>query len=111
MTTTRIVLAAARRISAHFLAEPTGPEFIKTLSAACSRRGNRRLGYGSSTFREFPELASEQHKQVLLFWIWDAELAANLACEEVGAISICLGTVVTRRGSTRLTYLLCFDPS
>jgi hypothetical protein len=84
MTTTRIVLAAARRISAHFLAEPTGPEFIKTLSAACSRRGNRRLGYGSSTFREFPELASEQHKQVLLFWIWDAELAANLACEEVG---------------------------
>jgi hypothetical protein len=33
---------------------------------------------------KFPELASEQHKQVLLFWIWDTELAANLACEEVG---------------------------
>ena len=27
------------------------------------------------------------------------------------AISVCLGTVVTRRGSARLTYLLCFAPS
>jgi hypothetical protein len=65
---------------------------------------------GTSTFREFPKLASEQHKQMLLFWIWDTRLAANLACEEVGD-SICLGTVVMRRGSARLTYLLCFDPS
>ena len=42
---------------------------------------------GTSTFREFPELASEQHKQVLLFWIWDTELAANLASQRM-AISI-----------------------
>jgi len=27
------------------------------------------------------------------------------------AISMCRGTVVTRRGSARLTYLLCLDPS
>lgn len=44
----------------------------------------RLVGGGTSTFREFPELASEQHKQMLLFWIWDTRLAANPAYEEVG---------------------------
>ena len=31
-----------------------------------------------------PELSSQQHKQVGLFWIRNTELATNLACEEIG---------------------------
>ena len=38
----------------------------------------------TSTFREFPKLASEQHNQVLLFRIRNTELATNLACEKIG---------------------------
>ena len=43
---------------------------------------------GNFHVREFPKLASEQHKQVLLFWIWDTELAANLAREEIGDFGV-----------------------
>jgi hypothetical protein len=56
-----------------------------------------------------PELSSQQHKQVRLFWIWDTELAANLACEEIGDFYMSWN-----RGNAawigQIDVLLCFDP-
>jgi len=74
-----------------------------------SSKVQRKINQTGRDFHVSGILETKIRWDLLLLRIWDTELAANLRARR-SAISVCLGTVVTR-GSARLTYLLCFAPS
>jgi hypothetical protein len=39
-------------------------------------------------FENFPNYRFKSISRLRLFWIWDTELAANLACEEIGDFDV-----------------------
>ena len=68
MTTTRIILADAGHFQLVFLADPTEPELMRTVSAA-QPRGNRGavvICAETSPFQEFPERRNERPQDSLV---------------------------------------------
>jgi hypothetical protein len=79
---------------------------VQTLNDSTTDKSQREL-------RRFENSRNSRVKSIrglLIFWIWDTELAANLACEEVGDFYMS-GNGGNAAWIARLTYLLCFDPS